>query len=418
VTSTALLFTSGEKLRDELDQAPNPKPTTSDKARFGKLASLYTAFSCDFAAYVLDICLRAGFNKIADPFCGMGTLADAGRTLPISLHVGDISPFAALSGAFRAAHREEIEESAAMLGRLAENITADDERIFFTQLFLALGASERSPLGRVLSEPSVPEHRVTAFTIYLTALSRIRLYRSLAGSNPTWIKRPAVAADGVSTLESIKTTIAAGREFADRLPNLHPENHTTSIWTSIEDQKIVPESFDAIVTSPPYANRTDYFRHYRPATELLLAMAGRDERLLRAQQIGTPLIRDAKPERPLPTSVLDVLHSIRAHPSYASERYYYKGFLYYFADMSDALVRMHGWLRHGGLLFMVVQDSYYKEVHVPTADILIDLAIAVGFHLAGRRDWRVQQRLSHLSPYSRGVLPNRNLSESVVVLSK
>jgi len=415
---TASLLRSGQPLRDELGRAPNPKPTSADKARFGRLASLYTAFSGDFAAYALDICIRAGRTKIADPFAGMGTLAEAGRTLPIDLQLGDISPFAALSSAFRSAPRADIEESAILLQGVCDDIIADDEREFFAHLLCALESATQTPIATVLKIPSAPEYRIAALTIYMAALSRIRLYKRLAGSNPTWVKRPKAIADAASTRESIKATITAGREFARHLTDLHPENQTRSLWSSVNAYPIAPGSLDAIVTSPPYANRTDYIRHYLPASEMLLSAARADERQVRALQIGTPLIRDADPERPLPSSVLTLLQVIRTHPSYASERYYYKGFLYYFTDMLDALTRMRKWLRRGGIVIMVVQDTYYKDVYVPTADLLIEVANAVGFDLAARCDWRVRQHLSSLSPHSRRIMPNRTLKESVVALSR
>ncbi len=412
------LFRTGKILEDAINAAPNPKPTASDKSNFGKLASLYTAFSSDFAAYALDICLRHGWTRIADPFSGMGTLADAGRARPISLQLSDISPFAVLSGAFRSASAEDIRRSIGLLKTLSARSVADDERGFFSELFSAIAASTETSIAAALVTPSTPEHRLTALTIYLAALSRIRLYKRFAGSNPTWIRRPETVADTASTRESIGATIMAALEFTERLPALHSENRTASNWLGIQDQAISPGSLDAILTSPPYANRTDYIRHYLPASELLLASANMDERPIRAKQIGTPLIRELLPEPQLPTSVMELLHKIRTHSSYASERYYYKGFLYYFSDMAAALARMHRWLRRRGFLLLVVQDTYYKEVHIPTADMIIDLATAVGFKPVGRRDWRVRQHLSQLSPHSRRMIPNRVLSESVIGFSR
>ncbi len=415
---TAPLFRTGEPLADELNLAPNPKPTVEDKAQFGKLANLYTAFSVDFAAYALDLCVRAGSSSIADPFAGMGTLAEAGRTLPINLQLGDISPFAALSGIFRSSPRASIEESAALLERLSEATSARDELTFFAKLLKILADAAQTPIDEVLTNPTTRDYRRTALTVYLAALSRLHLYRRLGGSNPTWIKRSDVTADRASALRSIKATTAAGREFARYLPDIHPENITTSMWSNVNAHPIAFGSLDAIVTSPPYPNRTDYIRHYLPASELLLAAAGRDERLIRAQQISTPLIRHADPYRPLPSPVLELLHRIKAHTSYASERYYHKGFLYYFTDMHDALIKMHSWLRPGGILLMVVQDTYYKDVYIPTADLLILLAAPVGLRFMGRRDWRVRRHLSSLSPHSRRVMPNRALNETLIALSR
>jgi hypothetical protein len=418
VMLTAPLFRSDNPLTDYLDQTPNPKPTAADKAGFGRLASLYTAYSSEFAKCALEMCLRAGYRSIGDPFGGMGTLAEAGRTQPIHLQLADISPFAALTAAFRSAPRADIEASVVLLKQLTDGITADDETKLFSLVFRRLEGETQTSITAALRTPSIPKHRIVALTVYLTSLSRLRLYKKFSGSNPTWVKRPRSVADGASTIASITTTLNLAEEFASRLPDLHSENQTSSIWTSIEDNPAGPESLDAIVTSPPYANRTDYIRHYLPACELLLAAAAEDERLVRLRQIGTPLIRQAEPTPLLPPSALEVLHSIRTHSSYASKRYYYKGFLYYFSDMFSAIEQMHRWLRRGGLLVMVVQDTYYKELYVPTADVLVDVAIAVGFKFHGRRDWRVRQYLSHLSPHSRRSLPNRKLNESVIAFSR
>jgi hypothetical protein len=412
------LFTSGQHLADDIAEAPNPKPTVADKARFGKLASLYTAFSSEFAAHAIDICLRNGCTRIADPFSGMGTLAEAARTQPVDLFLSDISPFAALSGAFRAASRLEIEQAASLLEAAVRRIRATKERDFFSRLFDKLTRDSKNGLIRIVSSPSSPENRVLALSIYLAALSRIRLHRRFAGSNPTWVRRPDTSARRPATVEAIQSTLTTVREFARHLPNAHPANNTCSSWSAISELRIPHESLDAVVTSPPYANRTDYIRHYQPASELLIEALGLDERLIRVQQIGTPLIRAGKPTEDLPLGVHGVLEMIRTHGSYASERYYYKGFLYYFGDMYDALTRMHGWLRDGGLLLMVVQDAYYKDLHIPTSELLAEMAESIGFGRSGHREWRVRNYLSQLSPHSRRSVRDRELCESVLAFSK
>ncbi len=412
------LFRTGERLFDELADAPNPKPLAADKARFGKLASLYTSFSCDFAGYALDICIGAGCKRIVDPFGGMGTVAEAGRSKALQLDLGDFSPFAALSCAFRSAPQDDILQCTEFVQRLAIEIGADDEQEFFSQLFCAAGVKTSSSFALTLKSPTAPEHRNAALTVYLAALSRIRLYKGFAGSNPTWVKRPDAIADSAATRDAVIETLGTVRAYVAHLPSLHVENRTRATWSSLESGSYEPGSIDAIVTSPPYANRTDYIRHYLPASELLLAAAGCDERTIRSEQIGTPLIRTDQPSRPLPASVTSILDRIRTHHGYASERYYYKGFLYYFSDMADALARMRSWLRPGGLLLMVVQDTYYKDLYVPTADMLVDIADRCGFRAVGRQDWRVNQRLSSLSPHSRRRMPSRALSESLIAFSR
>jgi hypothetical protein len=405
-------------LLDSLADAPNPKPTQWDKRQFGALASLYTAFSKEFASYALQLFQSQGLRVVADPFAGMGTVGEAGRPLAIELHLSDISPFAALSSAFRSARQSDIFAAATLIEELAPEIVADDERVFFEHLFNAVGTGSPNATELTLNAPTEPEHRQSALAIYLAALSRIRLHKRFAGSNPTWVKRPNQNADGDATRRALTETLNAARSYANNLECLHPDNRTVVRSSSVQDMPTEPNSLDAIVTSPPYANRTDYIRHYLPASEILLAASGRSEREVRLEQIGTPLIRTDSRSVAMPASVQNTLDRIRNHGSYASERYYYKGFLYYFVDMRKALRRLHEWLRPGGLLLMVVQDTFYKELHVATPDLLSDLAEAEGLLVAGRKDWNVRQSLSQLSPHSRKTARPGKLSEAVIAFSK
>lgn len=414
----ATLFRTGVPLLDGLMGAPNPKPTALDKRQFGSMASLYTAFSKDFASYVLELFHREGFKVVADPFGGMGTVGEAGRSFAMDFRLSDISPFAVLSATFRSAAQAEIIAAIDSVERLAPEIAADDERMFFQHLLRSVGAGSVAAANRILTTPTEPENRGAALAIYLGALSRIRLHKRFAGSNPTWIKRSTHNADGDATRVALSETLSAARDFAAGLPPLAAGNITSARWSPVLELPDEPNSLDGIVTSPPYANRTDYIRHYLPASEMLLDAAGRSERQVRLDQIGTPLIRADAPQLALPLSVQDTVARIRRHGSYASERYYYKGFLYYFADMKLALQRIHELLRPGGLALMVVQDTFYKEVHVATPDLVIDIADSVGLRAMGRKDWNVRNYLSQLSPHSRKTSRPHQLSEAILAFSK
>ena len=411
------LFKSGLPFDDELQHVPSPKPTSSDKARFGTLASLYTSFSVEFGEAALDICLRAGARKIADPFGGMGTLAEAARSRSIELTLSDLSPFSVLSCSYRAAPRELIEVGSKNLEEVIAEVVGRDETEVYADLLRRLSNRNNVTMRSLIENPSNTSSQAAAIALYLASVSRIRLHRPLVGSNPTWVKRSGQPASASAVKEAMNSTIAASRNFSRSLSNLNSSNRTSAIWSGIENLSIAENSLDAIVTSPPYANRTDYIRHYLPASELLLSALGADERSIRAKQIGTPLIRLIEPNGTYPKSVVDVLNRIRAHPSKASASYYYKGFLYYFSDMTAALERMGRWIRKDGILMMVVQDSAYKEIHVPTTDLLIDIAASLGLRLVGRRGWRVQRRLSKLSLHTQNGRVSR-ISESVIILSK
>ncbi len=413
------LFKTGSLVEDALLDAPNPKPSAADKSRFGKIASIYTAFSREFAEFSLDLCIESGCRTIVDPFSGMGTLAEAARSRPVNLKFSDISPFAILSGTLRAASQAKIEASIALLESLVDQVNAKDESEFYSCLIGLIFNTNDASIDSILTNPLRQRNVEASLMMYLSALSRIHLHKSFTGSNPTWVRSPDEAADAGATRAAIESTLEMVREYTKTLTKIHPRNRTVATWSSIENLKMPEGKVDAIVTSPPYANRTDYIRHYQPASELLLSATDRDERAIRAAQIGTPLIRSAEDLAvTMPSQVKSVLEQVRTHPSYASERYYYKGFLYYFSDMSNALLAMRAWLVDKGILIMVVQDTYYKELSIPSVSMLIELATSHGFVLVGRRDWRVQRRLSQLSPHSRMSMPNRAPNESVIVFSK
>src|SRR5690606_3776099 len=104
--------------------------------------------------------------------------------------------------------------------------------------------------------------------------------------------------------------------------------------------------------------------------------------------------------------------------SYASQRYYAKGFRYYFEDMGRCFGQFQRWLAPNGIAMVVVQDTYYKEILVPVADLLADIADGYGLSVLGMKRFKVSNAMSRLSPHSRAAIPKPQLSETVMLLGK
>jgi len=403
---------------NSMSAAPNPKPSAADKRGYGSLASLYTAFSIDFARYALELCVAEGHRIIMDPFAGMGTVGEAGRAMPINLLLNDFNPFASMSSLFRTASRREISDA---IGRiqvfeLCSEPTAELEA-FDTAIGDRTGGAHTPAelLNRVGDENS----RQALLDIHLLSLIRIATHKRLRGSNPTWTKRSTdQKIDPVSFKAARDAVLAGAASYAGRLPDLNGNFSAKVMCSDITGLQIEGGSLDAIVTSPPYPNRTDYIRHYLPAAELLIRADADMERSLRQAQIGTPLIREDMPTASLPSSVESLIQRVRTHGSYASERYYAKGFQYYFTDMSQAFAQMKRWLRPGGLAIVVVQDAYYKEMRIPVADLLADVAEPQGLLLEARKDFPVTHALSRLSATARASAPARAAVESTMLLRR
>ena len=410
-------------LEDYLDTramsaAPNPKPSAADKRGYGSLVSLYTAFSSDFARFALELCISEGHRTIMDPFAGMGTVGETGRGMPLKLLLNDLNPFASLSSIFRTATIAEIAASIERIRALVLCVEQMSERDAFDK-------AVRQKLGDAPTAAALVNlnrdagSRQALLDVHLISLIRIATHKRFRGSNPTWTKRSIDQMfDPVSFEATRETVLAAATSYAGRLKQL---DHVFSAAVSCGDitgLQIENGSLDAIVTSPPYPNRTDYIRHYLPAAEILIGTENDVERSLREAQIGTPLIRDVAPAVSLPASVEDLIERIRTHGSYASEGYYAKGYHYYFSDMSLAFDQMSRWLRPGGIAIVVVQDTYYKEMRIPVADLLADVAKPQGLHIEARKDFPVRQALSRLSATARASTPLRAAVESALLLRR
>ena len=417
VTTLPLPFVEEIPAFGPLADLPNPKPSAWDKRGFGRLASLYTSFSTEFAHHAATLCVETGRRRILDPFAGLGTLGEAARGLPVELMLADLNPFAALSCAYRTSPPKAI---AAALDRFSAMDLPFGE-VSEEQTFRGMleRAGQSRSLRELLGSHDGDGDPVDGLTVFLVAALRIRCQRRLTGSNPTWTaRRPDLPLDAADAEKARSDLIQAAADHLRRLGPAHTGFSARSEWADVRELGLACGDLDAIVTSPPYPNRTDYFRHFMPAAELLIQPGGDTERRLREAQIGTPLIRTASPPADLPAGVASALNSVRTHASYASESYYAKTLGQYFEDMRAALSSFADWLRPGGWLLLVVQDLRYKELRLPIPDLIVELAMSAGdFALVGRRDFQVQTALSNLSPHSRGLAggPRR---ESALLLAR
>ncbi|MCL6684113.1 hypothetical protein [Sphingomonas alba] len=396
-----------------VDATPNPKPGSADKRGYGRLASLYTAFSLDFARFALELCTSRGHASILDPFAGMGTLGEAGRQLPISLTMNDLNPFAATACAFRTAESRQLARALKTFHDAPMSAIEGDDYVLFSELREALTGA---PSFRDILQSRGSNSRL--LTSHILALFRIALHRRFKGSNPTWTKR----AKGIfltqdEVCREQQNTCSDVANFIAGLKQLNPDFRSAVTLADTNTLQIEKGSVEAIITSPPYPNRTDYIRHYLPAVELLLDQNHDEERGLRESQIGTPLIRASNRNIQLPRTVVDVIDRVREHGSYASERYYAKGYSYYFEDMQLALSKFRQWLSQSGRVILVIQDVYYKELRIGVGDLFSDMAKDIGLRPVGRRDFVVRNSLARLSPHSRAAPRSQQSCETVLVLA-
>jgi DNA modification methylase len=240
-----------------------------------------------------------------------------------------------------------------------------------------------------------------------------------AGTNPTWWKRVEEADRLDPSREEIVTQFRASA--IELATGLHRDNYDGGVDVRVRqgDSRRLPldnGSVDSVVSSPPYCTRIDYGVATRP--ELAVLGAGEtDIKLLRDRMVGTPTITGERgtPEEWGPTAAA-FLAAVSGHASRASGGYYTKYFHQYYAGMRSSLGELRRVLKESAPAVLVVQDNYYKDLHNDTAQILSEMAIALGFVSAERQDFPVIRNRASMNPRARQYRTKASAVESILIL--
>lgn len=179
-------------------------------------------------------------------------------------------------------------------------------------------------------------------------------------------------------------------------------------------------SVDAVISSPPYCTRIDYVKKTSPELALLGASTLDDFKHLRDQMIGTPTINPILPEQQKTwgKACLVLLELISDHESYASKSYYWKTYLQYFHGLHQSLHEINRTLKPNGKCVLVVQDSYYKDVHVDLAKVVQQMARGLGWSEIGRFDFPTARTIVGLNKHARKNGNPKRATETVLAFRK
>ena len=182
-----------------------------------------------------------------------------------------------------------------------------------------------------------------------------------------------------------------------------------------EAARLEGESFDSVIFSPPYANRFDYFESQKVELWFGGFVASYEDMIsLRKRSVRSHL-GSALDAAAAPLPQIDELIDLIDPGSYAVRMRVPVLLRCYFADMATILRRCRQVLRPGGTCHVVVGNSAYGGVIIPTDSVIARLGLDVGFDDAAV----VPVRHLTVAPQQRNALRGREdfMRESVVVLS-
>jgi len=290
-----------------------------------------------------------------------------------------------------------------------------------------VGGMTKSPDGVHLDRISG-----TAATLYVALFAACRrLVAPFRSSNPTWLRMPK---EGEERLAASPKTVA--RYFAENVNGMSAAlaakldadlliadtPHVGECKINLLDtasMQLDASSVDFVLTSPPYCTRIDYTAATRIELAVLGPLLRTSARALGRQMIGStqvPSISIEVHEKWGRTCArfLDALHK---HPSKASGGYYYRTHLDYFDKMSRSIGRMSYAMKPGSRAILVVQDSYYKDLHNDLPKIISEIGVQHGLSFKRRKDFHLRS-MSDINPGRRSYARPSGATESVLCFVK
>jgi len=416
--------------------SPKQPPIEQQKDWYPYYAGFTSAFVTDVFKSYLELA-----KSVVDPWNGSGTTTAVAASRSVTSMGIDINP--ALSVVARArltpkSIADSLAPIAADIAAAAEKSTpakrehdpllvwlgpaaSNEIRKLQRAIHLVTAADDALEVDLSTGDESAPSRLplITAFFYSALFAATRDLLRRFRGSNPTWMVAPTSPHKRLRPRpETIRVAFTDRVDYlSSRLQIIKPDsNELASILTGrasviLSDQ----HSFDACLTSPPYATRIDYIKSSAPELSVL-GLSTDFITTLRQQSTGTPLVRGVnRIEGDIPEEAQDLVERVAGHESHGSANYYAPWLRNYLAEIHKALELIAARVKPAGRIALVVQDSYYKSLHIDLQKLVTASLGAAGRSLIAQHDFPVRHALSNMNANARRHLPIRKHRESLLV---
>lgn len=408
----------------------------------------YAGFPELFVRDILESANLQSDSVILDPWNGSGTTTYAASQLGLKSLGIDLNPVMIIIARARLLPSSEADHLRPLAATILSHVRAspvliadEDPLLTWFQPSAArvvrgieqnirrtlVGSMTKSPDGIHLDRISG-----TAATLYVALFAACRrLAVSLRSSNPTWIKLPkanedrldptayAIAHQFAENVRGMSNALAAKR-LAEQAKGVELLPGASTIQLSdTATMAIADSSIDFVLTSPPYCTRIDYTAATRVELAVLGPLLKVKPRDLGRQMIGSVQVPYGTIEidESWGSTCSSFLAALKQHPSKASSGYYYKTHLDYFRKTACSLGRVAEALKPGGRAVLVVQDSYYKDIHNDLPAIITEMGAKRGLSLSGREDFYLRS-MSDINPGRKTYKRPPGATESVLCFVK
>ncbi|MDH0494074.1 hypothetical protein [Comamonas aquatica] len=383
----------------------------------------YAGFSQDFVKSAIDYLGVKANDWIIDPWGGSGTTQVVSALASINSISIDVNPVMAVCTAAKNPNNigiimpsiESIDYIQCDSKDLLSKYFVEDSAAFLRGLF-------RNKLnGLKLNERKVIEPEL-AFNILVLFKSLNLFVRGNRTSNPTWVKVRRLDKIRINETEFAKIFKEQFILMQNDLSNFYPsskiETLNFSLCSSNRNLELKDDFFDFLISSPPYLTRIDYANS--TAIENSFLNDEKKFRLLREDTTGTTAIKgiDFIYSNDWGGKCLKFLEEVKNHKSRASATYYWKSYFQYFSDISASLDEIIKKMKFGATGILVVQNSYYKEIYIPLADIYVEMLNMKNVEASVIRREEVNGFYSRINKGANKYLVDKKYSEDFIFLRK
>ena len=346
-------------------------------------------YAPELVKYCLDDC-RA--KSVLDPFCGAGTTLLTAKENGIPSAGVDASSLAAFVSRTKTDDYDEshLESALAFLERRLEPAPPGARWDF--ELFDIRAAFPKRNLNEILSlRHAIEQEDGRVRNLLLLALLSVIPQASLVMKD-----------GGVLKIMKGKRALPAKEIFRRRLKRMvsdlrsQKKGNAPEVFLGDARALDIPgETFDSVVTSPPYLNNIDYSKIY--GLELsLLSMSRSEAEEVRMRAVRSFIGKDMSVQE-MPPEVGEIGYRIPIIGTY-------------FRDMASAISEMFRVLRSGGRAYIVVSNSVIHDNHVIVDELFAQMGERLGF--SGSEIIVGAERIADVRPQK------VRTRESIVVLRK
>ncbi len=421
----------------------SPKRAAHVQSGWDGFFPYYAGYPEQFARSLIESAQLPAAAVILDPWNGSGTTTYAASKLGYSSRGLDLNPVMSIVARARLLPPSEADSIEPLVRELVKGVRSDTPIDANDPLLLwfkkpaaaVLRAIERRfrdhLIGhRTLSSEGVRLDQMSglAATFYVALFSVCRqLTEPYRSSNPTWLKQPKagekrIGAERDDIVSEVKANL---HDMAAALSEAHggPANERGAVELVTADTTksiLMLGNVDFVLTSPPYCTRIDYSAATRIELAVLhplinLRMEDLGRRMIGSTRVPTEPLR---PQENWGRTCNSFLRKLKAHPSKASAGYYFKTHLDYFQKMSASLANLTATLKSHSGAVLIVQDSFYKDIHNDLPSIVVEMAEAAGMRLRRREDFHLKRSMADINPNAKAYKRIPGAVEAVLCLEK